>query len=140
MSDAAYRERTSHPGAESITRPCRHVIRVDDVDYLAGSAGGAIVACPRCGQEHFREPMNVWGGGAFGHISWHVCLTCEPRSQMEAIRMDELLTRWFPFWEAKGWGPCPPKPHTCEYCDRYGANGTPPEPANQLQTAPKGET
>ena len=85
------------------------------VEYLRGSAGGLILACPKCGYEHFREPVNYfwslvpenkelldrWPESSWrGCPSWHKCWMC--LTQMEPIRMDELENRWKPFWRSLG--------------------------------------
>ena len=87
----------------------------DSVEYLTGSAGSLILACPKCGKEHFREPENYFWSlipenkawiergqkNYWGDPSWHQCLFCES-SQMEPIRIDELESRWKPFWLSLG--------------------------------------
>lgn len=84
------------------------------VAYLCGSAGSLILACPKCGEEYFREPDNYsWSlvlenkawldkgqKNYWGDPSWHKCMTC--KTQMEPIRMDELDSRWKPFWRSLG--------------------------------------
>ena len=84
------------------------------VQYLLGSAGSLILACPKCGEEHFRDPDNYFWGlvpenkdwiargqkNYWGDPSWHKCITCE--AQMEPIRIDELESRWKPFWRSLG--------------------------------------
>lgn len=87
----------------------------DGVEYLRGSAGSLILACPTCGQEHFRDPMNYFWSlvpknkewmdrgqtNYWGDPSWHKCFEC--KTQMEPIRADELEGRWKPFWRSLGW-------------------------------------
>jgi len=63
------------------------------VEYLVGTAGSLILCCPKCGEEHFRAPENY-----FDHPSWHRCYTC--KTQMEPVRIDELKSRWRPFWKS----------------------------------------
>lgn len=84
------------------------------VKYLLGSAGSLILACPKCGEEHFREPENYFWSlvlrneawldkgqkNYWGDPSWHKCMTC--KTQMEPIRTDELESRWKPFWRSLG--------------------------------------
>jgi len=72
------------------------------VEYLLGSAGSLILACPKCGEEHFRDPDNYAffrerGGGV---QNFDNCFSC--RTRMEPIRMDELESRWKPFWRRLG--------------------------------------
>lgn len=66
------------------------------IRYLCASAGGLILACSKCGEEHFREASHYFGQPA----CWELCLTCQ--TQMEPIRVDELETRWYPFWHSLG--------------------------------------
>lgn len=67
-------------------------------DYLLGSAGSLIIACQNCGEEHFREPPNY-----FDHPEWHKCFTCtNPSQQMVPIDINELETKWKPFWRKLG--------------------------------------
>jgi hypothetical protein len=82
----------------------------DGVKYLCGVAGSLILACPKCGEEHFRTPENYFWSlvpsnkalidsghkNLWGAPEWHICTSC--RTQMEPIRIDELETRWRPFW------------------------------------------
>lgn len=68
--------------------------RIEGVEYLSGTAGSLIVACPKCAEEHFRNPYDY-----FAHPEWHKC-SC--KTQMEPIRMDELEARWKPFWKSLG--------------------------------------
>jgi len=70
----------------------------DGIQYLRGSAGSLILACPSCGEEHFRDPYDYFGPRK---CRFDKCYTC--RTQMEPIRMDELETRWYPFWKSLGW-------------------------------------
>ena len=70
----------------------------DGTKYLCGSAGSLILACPKCGEEHFRDPANYFG--PTGQPNWHRCFSCQ--TQMEPIRMDELEARWKPFWQGLG--------------------------------------
>lgn len=72
------------------------------VEYLLGGAGSLVLACPKCGEEHFREPENYFWSlvpenkawldkvqkNYWGDPYWHKCMTC--KTQMEPIRMDEL--------------------------------------------------
>ena len=88
---------------------------VNGVAYLLGTAGSLILACPKCGEEHFRPSENYFWGlvpenkawiergqkNYWGDPSWHKCGTC--RTQMEPIRVDELESRWKPFWLSLGW-------------------------------------
>jgi len=73
-------------------------IEVDGVEYAVGSAGSLILACPKCGQEHFRSTSNYFG--PTGQPNWHKCYNCQ--TQMEPIRIDELESRWKPFWRSLG--------------------------------------
>ena len=84
------------------------------VEYLRGSAGSLVLTCPKCGEEHFREPENYFWSlypknaawlargqrNYWGAPEWHKCMSCEPEVQMEPIKTDELDTRWIPFWDA----------------------------------------
>lgn len=88
----------------------------DGVEYMRGSAGSLILACPVCGDEHFREPINYFWSlysdnkawmergqkNYWGAPEWHKCVECPERTQMEPIRMDELESRWKPFWRSLG--------------------------------------
>lgn len=66
------------------------------VAYLCGTIGSIILACDKCGEEHFREPWHY-----FIHPpEWEKCWNC--RKVMEPIRIDELETRWKPFWLSLG--------------------------------------
>lgn len=90
----------------------------DGVEYLLGTAGSLIMACPKCGEEHFREPENYFWSlvpenkawldrgqkNYWGDPSWHKCMTCD-NQQMEPILVDELESRWQPFWRSLGWLP-----------------------------------
>ena len=76
---------------------------IDGVAYLLGSAGSLILACHKCGEEHFREPSNYFGPKPSGDPAWHKCFSCG--TQMEPIRIDELDSRWRPFWRHLGWLP-----------------------------------
>lgn len=92
----------------------RNVYIFNDVEYLKGSAGSLILACPKCGEEHFREPENYFWSlvpenqewmkreqkNYWGDPSWHKCFNCE--TQMEPIRVDELNTKWRPLWKSLG--------------------------------------
>ncbi len=69
-------------------------IKVDSVEYVLGTAGSLILCCPNCGEEHFREASNYFGPN--GQPDWHKCFTC--KTQMEPIRVDEIESRWKPFW------------------------------------------
>ena len=87
---------------------------LDDIEYLTGSAGSLVLACPACGEEQFREPMNYFWSlvpenkawmakgqtNYFGDPSWHKCMSCG--TQMEPIRTDQLETRWNPLWRSLG--------------------------------------
>jgi len=64
------------------------------VEYLCGTAGSLILACTVCGDEHFRDHRY------FMNPSWHTCFCGHGR--MVPIRIDELESRWFPFWESLG--------------------------------------
>ena len=68
----------------------------EGVQYLAGTAGSLILACPKCGEEHFRDFHY------FYHPEWAVCFTCKPKQQMEPILISELESRWKPFWRSLG--------------------------------------
>lgn len=70
----------------------KQILETDQVEYLLGTAGSLILCCPKCGEEHFREPDNY-----FHHQDWHKCFSCQ--TQMEPIRIDELKSRWKPFWK-----------------------------------------
>lgn len=86
------------------------------VEYLLGSQGSLILACPQCGREYFRETENYFWSldpknreriergqkNYWGDPSWHVCISCDNDPQMEPIRMDELESRWKPFWRSMG--------------------------------------
>lgn len=87
-------------------------ISLDGVEYLAGSEGSMIWACPKCGGEIFQDAADhvprekggrgfqtpkCWGRG-WGRGDAAPCGTT-----MERIRMDELETRWKPFWRGLGW-------------------------------------
>lgn len=61
------------------------------IRYQLGSAGSIILACPKCGEEHFR-----------GYHSTHDrCFTC-PNQPMEMVALKDLETKWHPLWLAKG--------------------------------------
>ena len=77
--------------------PLRTYHHKDGTEYLLGTGGSLILACPVCGAEHFREPSNYFGPEPWGNPTWHHCFHC-PNVQMEPIRMDELESRWKPFW------------------------------------------
>ena len=70
------------------------IFKHDEVEYLAGNAGSLILACEKCGEEHFR------GGEYFNHPEWETCFTC--RTPMAPIKIDELETKWKPFWLSLG--------------------------------------
>ena len=90
------------------------VFEFQGVEYLLGTAGSLILACPKCGREHFREPENYFWSlvpenkarieqgqkNYWGDPSWHVCMVCD--TQMEPIRINELEARWKPFWRSIG--------------------------------------
>lgn len=92
----------------------RRTYTFDNVEYLCGSAGSLIIACPKCGDECFREPENYFWSlvpknaawlarrqkNYWGDPAWHKCIMC--RTQMEPICMDELDSRWKPFWLSLG--------------------------------------
>jgi hypothetical protein len=67
------------------------------VEYHTGTAGSLILCCARCGEEHFRDPLNY-----FGNPERHTCMTCRPKQQMVPIRMDELESKWKPLWRSLG--------------------------------------
>lgn len=71
----------------------------DQVAYLLGTSGSLILACSKCGEEHFRSKSDYWFRKE--PIKWEKCFTCG--TQMEPIRMDELENRWKPFWRSLGW-------------------------------------
>ena len=83
---------------------------IEGVKYLRGSAGSLILACPKCGEEHFRDPDSyMWSAEereandelknrGLGKCEFDKCYTCGTR--MEPVRIDELQTRWIPFWES----------------------------------------
>ena len=69
----------------------------DGVEYLLGSAGSLILACSKCGEEHFRDSNDY-----FRHpLNCEQCFACH--NDMAPIRMDELETVWKPFWRGLGW-------------------------------------
>ena len=72
----------------------RKTIVIDEVEYLLGSAGSLVLCCPKCGEEHFRRASNYFGPN--GQPDWHKCYAC--KAQMEPVRIDELYSRWKPFW------------------------------------------
>lgn len=75
-----------------------HTMTVDGVKYLMGTAGSLIIACQKCAQEHFRDPVDY-----FAHPDWHKCFTCrDPKQQMVPIKLDDLETKWKPFWRSLG--------------------------------------
>lgn len=91
----------------------RKTYEFQGVEYLLGSEGSLILACPKCGKQFFREPENYFWSldpknkawlergqiNYWGDPSWHICF-CD--TQMEPIRLDELETRWKPFWRSLG--------------------------------------
>ena len=82
----------------------RRTVTHEGVEYLLGSAGSLIVACPKCGEEHFREARNYFGPEPLGNPSWHKCFECG--SQMEPIAIRDL-SRWRRFWRSLGWNVTP---------------------------------
>jgi hypothetical protein len=69
----------------------------EEKKYLLGSAGSLILACEKCGEEHFREAFNY-----FRNPEWHTCFTCGREQKMVPILLDELETKWKPFWLSLG--------------------------------------
>ena len=61
-------------------------------EYLRGSAGSLILACDVCGEERFRERASPL----------ETCWKCGPTKVMVPIRLDELETKWKPFWRSLG--------------------------------------
>jgi len=93
----------------------RDHIEINGVKYEVGTAGSLVLACPKCGEEHFRDPDHyIWSEEdraynekikALGWVSgfkseFDRCFTC--RTPMEPIRIDEIETRWKPFWKSLG--------------------------------------
>lgn len=69
---------------------------INGVECLASNLYNPILACPKCGEEHFRDAF---------HIELHEdytehCFSCG--AKMELIKMDELESRWVPFWVSLG--------------------------------------
>ena len=67
----------------------------EGVEYLCTNAGSLILACPKCGEEHFRYAFHALFLGRRER-----CFACQ--TWMEPIRTDELETRWEPFWRSLG--------------------------------------
>jgi len=67
--------------------------------YMTGSAGSIIMACPKCGEEHFRGHEVL--PGAFGRGPYGNCWTCRD-VPMELQRFDELDSKWYPLWHSLG--------------------------------------
>jgi hypothetical protein len=65
-------------------------IEQNGVRYLLGSAGSLIVACPKCGEEHFRDRRS----------EHERCFTC--CGPMEMVALADLRAKWDPLWEASG--------------------------------------
>lgn len=57
---------------------------------------GPIGDCPVCNSDKKQSADRETAETTGGDPSWHKCLTC--KTQMEPIRMDELESRWKPFW------------------------------------------
>jgi len=76
-------------------------VKAGGVEYLKGTAGSTIMACSKCGEEHFREATDVFREHEGLTPCTENCFTCH--TQMEPIRMDELKNRWYPFWRSLGW-------------------------------------
>lgn len=73
---------------------------IGGVEYCVGSAGSLILGCPKCGEEHFRCKLTYHNRVISNNINEN-CFSCgEP---MEAIRADELETKWKPLWKSLGW-------------------------------------
>ena len=64
---------------------------VDGMEYLLSSGSRFIIACPKCGEETFRDSL-----------AREACWTCQNGQQKEAIRVDELESRWKPLWRSMG--------------------------------------
>ena len=85
---------------------------INGIKYLLGTAGSLILACPQCGEEYFRNPSDyVWTNEqmeanpalkmrGLGKHEFDICFACKTR--MEPIRLDELESRWKPFWKSLG--------------------------------------
>ena len=69
----------------------------EGVEYSKGSAGSLIIACEKCGDEHFRDTDDY-----FRNPDWHKCFVCKPKQQMVPIKISELQTKWKPFWLSLG--------------------------------------
>lgn len=81
----------------SIFKDERCLLR-DGVEYLLGSANSLVIACEKCGDEHFRDENDY-----FRNPEWHKCFACkDPKQQMVPIRFDELISKWEPFWLSLG--------------------------------------
>ncbi len=87
-------------------------VEINGTKYLCGSAGSLILACSTCGEEHFRDPGSyMWTDEqreanrelqkrGVGKHEFDKCHRCQTR--MEPIRLDEIETRWVPFWKSLG--------------------------------------
>lgn len=71
----------------------------DGIQYLLGSAGSLILACPKCGDEIFSRPEQYFIGDDV--TAKMKCFSCR-LALLEPINMTELETRWKPFWQSLG--------------------------------------
>jgi len=69
------------------------LITLSDI-YCLGSGGSFMVACPKCGDEHFREASDY-----FGHPEWYKCFNanCEHENLLP-VRFAEIESFWKPLW------------------------------------------
>lgn len=74
----------------------KHRITVDDIEYLAGTAGSIILGCDHCGGERFRDPYHFFVNP--GHRTLETCFGCTPGRAMLPIKISELETKWRPLW------------------------------------------
>jgi hypothetical protein len=63
----------------------------DGLRYQLGSAGSFILACPTCGEEHFRE---------IPRPEWERCFTCH--GPMELLTVERSESHYHALWLAQG--------------------------------------
>ena len=64
-------------------------------DLCLGTVGSMIVACTRCGEEHFRESTQP--------PEYESCFSCPDGGDMKRMLRRDLDAVWRPLWRTLGW-------------------------------------
>lgn len=71
---------------------------VDGHQCLLGGVGSLVLACPKCGDESYRDAED-WK--AMRPVE--SCAGCGPLHIKRPIRIDDLDRKWLPLWASNGW-------------------------------------